>query len=108
MSIIAYRQAIIDRLRGSFPQLNDVEPHPGKFTLEDFEQLLHRSPRPMSRCSERPHTTSSQPGEVLFDIHVCVFLAARCARRQGRRRWQFAEAIAALALRRGRRCGNGR
>jgi hypothetical protein len=99
MSIIAYRSSIIDKLKESFPQLNDVSPHPGKFTLEDFDRLSHRSPAAYVAVLGAPAKDKLATGEILFDIHIGVFIATRASRDDAPdvEGWQLAEAIAALA-----------
>jgi phage gp37-like protein len=99
MSIIEYRQQVIDKLKVSFPVLKQIEAHPGKFTLEDFERLSQKSPAAYVAVLGAPAKERLATGDVLFDIHIAVFIAsvgtkAANADVQG---WQIAEAIAALA-----------
>jgi hypothetical protein len=99
MSIIEYRGKVIDKLKTSFTNLKDVLPHPGKFTLEDFERLSMKSPAAYVAVLGAPAHEKLPDGTVLFDVHVGVFIATRGDRgaQADVEGWTIAEAVAALA-----------
>lgn len=100
MSIIAYRQAIIDKLKSSFPTvLQDVQAFPGKFGLDDIDRLCMNTPAAFVAVLSAPGNDLISTGEVLFNVCACVFIATRSdvdnsADVQG---WTLAETIATLA-----------
>ena len=100
MSILDYRQAVIDKLKTSFPQLQDVQSHPGKFTIEDIKRLCLKTPAAFVAVLSAPGKEKISTGQMLFDVSVAVFIATRHkttknAEAQG---WKLAEAIATLAM----------
>lgn len=99
MSIIEYRAKVIDKIKVSFPQLRDVMPHPGKFTLEDFERLCIRAPAAYVAIIGAPGRGKLATGQVMFEVNVGVFIATRSKSQESAdvQGWRIAEAIACLA-----------
>jgi hypothetical protein len=100
MSILAYRQKIIDKLKASFKQFAEVRSHPGRFTAEDIARLCQKAPSAYVAVLSAPGHEKLANGQLLLNVSVAIFIATRAkagdaAETQG---WRYAEAIAGLVL----------
>jgi hypothetical protein len=98
---MTYRSRVVDRIATTFPQLKDVKPHPGKFTVEDIRRLCLKSPSAHVAILNVPEEKAGDlaTGEGVYNANVATFIATRHTAREKADElgWRLAEMVAVLA-----------